>query len=141
MAEISKAREHEAKIDTRHDNDSQGGLQIGGETREDMKDVHDLHTNVREQFSLEEHVSMLNDDQSCIFEQVTQYLCHQKQHETGNCAEATSNVHKLCVVGRTGKSFLIETIRANWVRSGTGLRPLPVRSLHLLGWLQSMLVV
>ncbi len=83
MAEISKAREHEEKIDTRRDNDSQGGLQIEGETRDDMKDVHDLHTRVREQFSLEERVSMLNDDQSRIFKQVTQHLCHQKQHETG----------------------------------------------------------
>ncbi len=35
-----------------------------GETRDDMKDVHDLHTHVREQVALEEHVSLLNDDQS-----------------------------------------------------------------------------
>ncbi len=68
MAEISKVREHEEKIDARRDNDGQGGMHIGGETRHDMKDVHDLHAQVTEQVSLEER---LNDDQSRIFKRVT----------------------------------------------------------------------
>ncbi len=91
-----------------------GELETGGETRDDLKDVHDLHTHVREQFSLEERVSMLNDDQSRIFKQVTQHLCHQKQHETGSCmCSALKPLHMfISGVGGTGKSFLIEMIRA-----------------------------
>jgi len=67
----------------------------------------------KDDFLLKERISMLNSDQSHIFQSISDHLYHQWQHEKGNCLCADLKpLHKfISGVGGTGKSFLIETIR------------------------------
>ena len=81
-----------------------------------MNDLMDLNANNADksnQLSLDERVSMLNVDQRHIFENVKSHLVHQKQHEAGvcNCDHKPLRMFVSGVRG-TGKSFLIETIKA-----------------------------
>ena len=58
---------------------------------------------------------MLNEDQRRIFDQVTDNLLHQRQHECNecNCKVLKKPLHMFVSgVGGTRKSFLIESIRS-----------------------------
>ena len=63
---------------------------------------------------LNERVSKLNEDQHCIFDNLSEHFVHQYRHEIDACnCKDFKPVHMFVSgVGGTGKSFLIETIRA-----------------------------
>ena len=85
--------------------------QLIGEAKMAMNDVVDLGAN--SELSLDDRVAMLNDDQRRLFDNVKAHLLHQQCHEANECS---CDLKPLCMfisgVGGTGKSFLIETIRA-----------------------------
>jgi len=87
------------------------GIKLVGEAEVVMHDVHDMEFD---NISLSECISMLNEDQKRIFNQVADHLNHQHQHESDECK--CNNLKPLHMfisgVGGTGKSFLIETIRS-----------------------------
>ena len=118
VKEINEARRAEAKDEKEEkDNKEDDEPQLMGEANSAMNDLMDLNANNADdksnQFSLDERVSMLNVDQRRIFENVKSHLVHQKQHEAGVC-NCDHKPHHMFVsgVGGTGKSFLIETIKA-----------------------------
>ena len=78
-----------------------------------MNDVVDLGTHSYSNLRIEDRVAMLNGDQRRIFDNVKAHLLHQQCHEINECS---CDLKPLCMfisgVGGTGKSFLIETIRA-----------------------------
>ena len=94
--------------------ETEDGPQIMGEAEAAMNDTKDLHSNCADKISLEDRVSLLNADQSRVFHRVTDHLLHQQKHETGtcDCADLRPLHMFLSGVGGTGKSFLIEAIRA-----------------------------
>jgi len=88
------------------------GIKLVGEAEVAMHDVHDMECD---NISLSECISMLNEDQKRIFNQVADHLNHQRQHECDECnCNNLKPLHMLIIgVGGTGKSFLIETIRSH----------------------------
>ena len=48
-----------------------------------MHDICELTENVMDKFSLNEKRNMLNKDQHCVFDIISEHLDHQKQHEIG----------------------------------------------------------
>ena len=88
--------------------------QIHGEARNAMQDVHDLQDNRQDSVGLQDRISKLNSDQLRIFSKIRDHLVHQYEHETDRCS--CDNLKPLHMffsgVGGTGKSYLIETIRA-----------------------------
>ena len=87
--------------------------QVEGEAKAAMQDVVDMNVNAADTMTLEERVDMLNADQRRIFEKVKSHFLHQQLHE-GNKCQCTLKTLRMFVsgVGGTGKSFLIETIKA-----------------------------
>ena len=87
--------------------------QLMGEAKTAMNDVLDMNTNSTDKLSLEERVAMFNDDQRRVFENIKAHLHHQQCHEASECF---CELKPLCMFlsgeGGTGKSFLIETIKA-----------------------------
>ena len=79
-----------------------------------MQDVVDMNVNAADTITLEERVDM-NADQRRVFEKVKSHFLHQQLHEGNKCP---CNLKPLRMfvsgVGGTGKSFLVETIKA-WV--------------------------
>ena len=62
---------------------------------------------------MEDRVAMLNDDQRRIFENIKAHLHHQQRHEANACLCDLKPLRMFVSgVGGTGKSFLIETIKA-----------------------------
>ena len=56
---------------------------------------------------------MLNDDQRRVFDNVKTYLVHQKSHEDNECSCDIKPMRMFVSgVGGTGKSFVIEAIKA-----------------------------
>ena len=47
-----------------------------------MTDVVSMNISSSDKLTLEERVSMLNDDQRRVFDNVKTYLVHQKSHES-----------------------------------------------------------
>ena len=78
-----------------------------------MQDVVDMHDNAADTITLEERVDMLNADQRRVFEKVKSHFLNQQLHE-GNKCQCNLEPLRMFVsgVGGTGKSFLIETIKA-----------------------------
>ena len=78
-----------------------------------MQHVVDMHDNAADIITLEERVDMLIADQRLIFEKVKSHFLHQQLRE-GNKCQCNLEPLRMFVsgVGGTGKSFLIETIRA-----------------------------
>jgi len=74
----------------------------------------DMNVNSSSDLSLESRVAMLNTDQRRIFENVKSHLLHQQQHEEKKCHCSDLKPLRMFVsgVGGTGKSFLIEAIKA-----------------------------
>ena len=75
--------------------------------------IHDVHNMDYDTIGLSERIDMLNEDHRRIFEQVSDHLNHQRGHESDDCKSKDLKPLHMFVsgVGRTGKSFLIETIR------------------------------
>ena len=87
--------------------------QVEGEAKAAMQHVVDMHDNTADTITLEGWVDMLNADQRRVFEKVKSHFLHQQLHE-GNKCQCNLEPLRMFVsgVGGTGKSFLIETIRA-----------------------------
>ena len=79
-----------------------------------LKDIQDLQDNGSKSVDLQQRISMLNSDQLRIFSKIKNHMLHQYQHETNQCqCDNLKPLHMFCSgVRGTGKSFLIETIRA-----------------------------
>ena len=114
MKEINECREEE-KNDNAKDNEPDDGLlHVMGEAKLAMKDVQDLQDNGSKSVDLQQRISMLNSDQLRIFSKIKNHMLHQYQHETNQCqCDNLKPLHMFFSgVRGTGKSFLIETIRA-----------------------------
>ena len=110
---VKEINEHRDPIENecpKEEENNLGGLEIAGEA---MNDMHEADCHDKNDFSLKERISMLNSDQLRIFQNISDHLYHQWQHEKGKClCTDLKPLHKfISGVGGTGKSFLIETIR------------------------------
>ena len=87
--------------------------------------------------SLDDRIAMLNTDQRHVFDTIKAHLLHQQCHESDACQ--CKNFKPLAMfvsgVGGTGKSFLIEAVRA-LVTSLSLLNDLCHCSTHWSGSLQ-----
>ena len=111
VRQINEARQAEGPEEkvSKDDDDPQ----LIGEGKMAMNDVVDLDMNPCSELSLEDRVAMLNGDQRRIFDNVKTHLLHQQCHETNECSCDLKPLRMfISGVGGTGKSFLIETIRA-----------------------------
>ena len=87
--------------------------QLLGEARTAMSEVVDMKASIPGQMTLDERVSMLNPDQRRVFDSTKAHFLHQKHHEANQCSCDFAPLRMfLSGVGGTGKSFLIETIKA-----------------------------
>ena len=87
-------------------------LQLKGEAKSAMDDALDL-SSVPSSLDLETHINMLNTDQTRVFKKVKDHFLHQKRHEDQLCQCDLKPLRMfISGVGGTGKSFLIEAIRA-----------------------------
>ena len=78
-----------------------------------MIEVLDMKASTPGQLSLDERVSMLNQDQKRVFGNVKAHFLHQKCHEAKQCSCDFSPLRLFVSgVGGSGKSFLIEAIKA-----------------------------
>ena len=79
-----------------------------------MNDTIDMNVNSSSDLSFGSRVAMLNTDQWRIFDSVKSHLLYQQQHEQKKCHCSDLKQLRMFVsgVGGTGKSFLIETIKA-----------------------------
>jgi len=100
----------------------QEGPEIVGEAASAMNDICAI--DAVSDIDLIERLSKLNKDQRRIFEKLNDHFQHQYRHEHGECDCKDFKPVYMFVsgVGGTGKSFLIETIRAKvteiWKASG-----------------------
>ena len=75
-----------------------------------MKEVVEINADT---LTLEDRITMLNDDQRRIFDKTKYRLFYQKQHKDNECqCEFKPLQMFVSGVGGTGKSFLIQTIKA-----------------------------
>ena len=133
IRQINEARQADGQEEkVRKDDDDP---QLIGEAKTVMNDVLDINSSSFSELSLDDRVAMLNGDQRRIFENVKAHLLHQQCHEANKCS---CDLKPLCMfisgVGGTGKSFLMETIRA-LVASILSLIVLCVQLQHKLVWL------
>ena len=121
---IDEARK-ELEDGSKNNNDDEdgGGLQIKGDLKLQLDPYPDP-------IELEARVSKLNADQRRVYDKITSHLLHLQRHEKQECActELKPLNMFVNVVSGTGKSFLIQTIRAFTVGAPTGSRDTP--SLH-----------
>ena len=102
VKKINEAREADGK----EDNDPQ----LIGEAK---TAVVSMNISASDKLTLEDRVSMLNHDQRRVFDNVKTHLVHQKSHEDNECSCDIKLMRMfLSGVGGTGKSFLIEAIKA-----------------------------
>ena len=73
-----------------------------------------MNFNAGNALSLHEMIDMLNADQRRVFDKIKRHLLHQKKHEDKQCQQDDYKPLTMFVsgVGGTGKSFLIEAIKA-----------------------------
>ena len=108
-----KARESmkRQEEDTPHseplENDDKDSPQIAGEVTSAMDDLLDLQQNESDRPNVEELVSSLNADQSRVVKNTSSTRSYTSV--AGASARTTAHVCQWC---RTGKSFLIRTVRA-----------------------------
>ena len=86
-------------------------VKLASEAEAAMNDVHDMDYDT---IGLSERITMLNEDQRRIFDQVSDHLNHQLRHEVDGCKCKDLKPLHMFVSGveGTGKSFLIETVRS-----------------------------
>ena len=113
---IKKARQADALEEpvVQNNDDPELPGELPGEAKLAMKDMCEMNANVGNDLSLDERVRMLNADQKRVFDNVTRHLLHQKQHEDRECTCNDLKPLRMFIsgVGGTGKSFLIEAIKA-----------------------------
>ena len=114
VKEINNARQEEQKGSAYNEQDCELGPCIVGEAKSAIHDLQDLQCKPDGKISLQERISMLNADQARVFHHVSDHLLHQNRHEKGMCKCGDFQPLHMFVsgVGGTGKSFLIEAIRA-----------------------------
>ena len=80
---ISEARQADSVQERviEKDNDPE----LPGEAKSAMKEMCEMNTNACSDLTLEERVTMLNADQSRMFDNVKSHLLHQKRHDKGKC--------------------------------------------------------
>ena len=85
-----------------------------GEATAVMNDVQELQANCTDELSLEKRIERFNVDQGRVFKRISEHLLHQERHVSGVCECAQLQPLHMFVsgVGGTGKTFLIEAIRA-----------------------------
>ena len=95
------------------EDDDGGGLQIKGDLKSDYEHILQLDP-YPDPIDLEARVSMLNADQRRVYDEITSHLPHLQKHEKQECACTELKALNMFVsgVGGTGKSFLIQAIRA-----------------------------
>ena len=107
----------EAQSNIRHANGKEkvnkDDPQLMGEAKTAMNDLFDVNVNSGDKLSLDDRVAMLNADKRRVFEGVKSRFLHQRQHEANEC-QCDFKPLRMFVsgVGGTGKSFLIEAIKA-----------------------------
>ena len=110
VLKINDARQNEGEEEKVEEDDDP---QLIGEAKTAMTDVLTMNINSSDKLSVEERVAMLNDDQRRVFDAVKGHLLHQKCHEQRECSCDIKPVRMFVSgVGGTGKSFLIEAIKA-----------------------------
>ena len=110
VKKINEARQDEGGEESAEEDDDP---QLLGEAKTAMTDVLTMNVNSSDRLSLEERVSMLNNDQRRVFDTVRNHLLHQKCHEQNQCSCDIKPLRMFVSgVGGTGKSFLIEAIKA-----------------------------
>ena len=78
-----------------------------------MDEAVHMRTSFEDTLSLDERISMLNSDQRRIFDQVKDKMLHLQEHENNTCCCKMTPLRMFITgVAGTGKSFLIQTIRA-----------------------------
>jgi hypothetical protein len=108
---INDARQANMEEEKKPEEDNEP--QLLGEARTAMTEALDMNASSSDQLTLEERVSMLNQDQRRVFDNVKAHLLHQKSHEANECSCDLKPLRMFVSgVGGTGKSFLIEAIRA-----------------------------
>ena len=117
QSKINKINETRHKAGTnekeKSEEDEDDGPQFMGEAKSAMDDAFSMNANPPDKLDLDTRVGMLNADQRRIFDGVKEHLLHQKRHEDGICQCDIKPLRMfISGVGGTGKSFLIEAIRA-----------------------------
>ena len=117
MTKVDEARATNNADNDKDNTNEDDSPQVEGEARSAMQDVQDLQDAGTDLVNLQERISMLNPDQLRVFTKIRDHLVHQFEHEDQRCG--CNNLKPLHMffsgVGGTGKSFLIETIRAQVV--------------------------
>ena len=110
LRKINEARKAEAvQQESKEDEE----IQVLGEAKSAMQDMAEMNANPSDSIPLDERVEMLNADQRRIYDHVRTHLLHHKQHEDGICqCEIKPLTMFVSGVGGTGKSFLIEAVKA-----------------------------
>ena len=89
------------------------GPQFTGEAKSAMDDALGTSVNPSDKLDLDTRVAMLNADQKCIFDHVKEHILHHQRHKDEVCQCDIKPLRMfISGVGGTGKSFLIEAIRA-----------------------------
>ena len=111
VKKINVARQTDNKEQNSNTEDDK--LQLIGEAKTAMQEVLDMNVNSYDILTLHDRVNMLNRDQTRVYPVVKNHLLHQQMHEANQCE---CDIKPLCMfvsgVGGTGKSFLIEAIKA-----------------------------
>ena len=94
--------------------EKQNDPELPGEAKSAMNDMCEVNANAKSNdLTLQERIAMLNADQKRIFDKVAHHLLHQKEHEEEKCKCDIKPLQMfISGVGGTGKSFLIEAVKA-----------------------------
>ena len=104
VRKINEAR----KADKEQDN-----MHILGEAKHAMKDIQDMNQKMPDSLTLQQREEMFNADQKRVYDNIRNTLIHQKQHEEGQSLyDYKPFTMFVSGVGGTGKSFLIEAVKA-----------------------------
>ena len=109
---IDEARK-ELEDGSKNEEENGGGLQIKCDLKSDYEHILQLDPYT-DPIDLEARVSMLNADQRRVYDEITSHFLHLQKHEKQECACTELKPLNMFVsgVGGTGKSFLIQAIRA-----------------------------
>ena len=108
ILKINDARQADGVEEVNKEDDDS---QLMGEAKTAVKEVVEMNNS--DTLTLEDRITMMNDDQRRIFNQIKNHLFHQKQHEDNECQCEFKPLRMFVSgVGGTGKSFLIETTKA-----------------------------